>query len=166
MPLVSQSGPARFAKIKEAEAIFWSDWGHDYEIDLTIFVEEFLDYLLSTYPKLLSYQFTPLNFSRSRDDSLLVKCLESRWPNISERVRHKRAYNVSTEKLWLPMIVEHRLLLDPNPFIYIVDSYLDLSENHYWLQSRLETVKEEVIMDLSGIVMTTSEFLKGLGEIA
>lgn len=162
---VSQSGPARFAKIKEAEAIFWSNWSNSYEVDLNLYIDEALEYVLNENPGVEVFSFTPLNLCRSRDDELLLNCIEARWPASKARTRHVGPYNNPKRKLWLPMELPHRAVLAPYPYIYLVDCYLDLSENIYWFRTRRQTVKEELILDLSGIAMTTSEFLANLCEM-
>lgn len=161
---VSQSGPARFAKTREGETIFWSEWAGLYKEDLSLFTNESLEFVINLYPELEDFSFIPLNLCRSRDENLLLDCLNRYWPEVKNKTRHARPYNNPNKKLWLLMELPHIAVLEPQPYIYIVDSFRDLSENNHWFDIRRNIVKNELILDLSGVAITTKELQTNIYE--
>lgn len=153
----SQSGPSRFARVEASEAIFWARWGGAYEVDLGKFVDEALDHVLTCDPSLDTAQFEVLNLSRGVDESIVLERLTKRWPGIQGRIRQLRQLNNPVEHLWLPMVLPHWVSTEPRPFIYMVDRYRELEQNVLWFRNRQCVVKDELIVDLSGVVLRTSE---------
>jgi GT2 family glycosyltransferase len=153
----SQSGPSRFARVEASEAAFWAAWRGSYEIDLGKFVDEALDHVLSENPSLADASFDILNLSRGVDELIVLENLAQRWSGIQDRVRDVRQLNNPAERLWLPMVLPHWVATEPRPFIYLVDQYRELEENVLWFQNRRRIVKDELIVDLRGSAITTSE---------
>src|SRR5262249_2426118 len=118
---VSQSGPARFARVEEDDALFWSRWGVKRVVDLGDFVDEALDHVLDTEPRLAEYVFEPISLCRSNDQTILLDSIERRWKGARQRVHATRFFNSPREQVWLPMEMPHRAMMHPSPFIYIVD---------------------------------------------
>jgi GT2 family glycosyltransferase len=153
----SQSGPARFAGVKTAEARFWARWGGRYEIDLGRFVDEALDYVLDLDPDLEETPFAILDLSRAGDRSIIIDCLAGRWPGIDGSVRPFLQYENDAPRLRLPLILPHWVVGESRPFIYLVDKYRALEENTLWFENRRRVVTEELIVDLTGVVIRASE---------
>jgi len=153
----SQSGPSRFARVEASEAIFWAQWGGAYEVDLGSFVDEALDHVMTCDASLDAAQFEVLNLSRGVDESIILERLTKRWPGIQDRIRQLRQLNNPVEHLWLPMVLPHWVGAEPRPFIYLVDRYRELEQNVLWFRNRQRVVKDELIVDLSGAVVRTSE---------
>jgi GT2 family glycosyltransferase len=153
----SQSGPARLARVEPSEALFWSRWGSRYATDLGHFVDEALDHVLETAPQLESARFEILDVSRGVDQAIVVERLARRWPGAGERLRSYRQMNNPTGRLWLPLLLPHWVVTEPVPFIYVADGYRELEENAMWFESRGRVVKEELVVDLSGVALRTSE---------
>ncbi len=160
----SQSGPACFARVEEDRALFWGDWMGKRVVDLDHFVDEALDHLLNENPTLLDYPFEPLSICRSNDESILLDRLEQRWRGAGAKLHRTRVYNSSFEKHWLPMELPHRAMVNPLPYIYLVDRISDLSENRLWFEARNRIVKSEIVMDTNAIVLTTGDMLSLYGE--
>jgi GT2 family glycosyltransferase len=156
----SQSGPSRFARVEASEAIFWADWGGAYEVDLGKFVDEALDHVLACDASLHTAEFEILNLSRGVDESIVLEQLTNRWPGIEARVRQHRQLNNPVEHLWLPMALPHWVVTEPRPFIYLVDRHRELEQNVLWFRNRRRVVEEELIVDLSGAVVRTSEIFR------
>jgi GT2 family glycosyltransferase len=156
----SQSGPARFARIPASAGLFWSRWGSTVDVDLGRFVDEALDHALDNDPRLQDVPFHVLDLSRDVDQGLVVQRLDCRWPGLSSRVRDFRQMNNPTERLWLPMLLPHPVAAESVSFIYLVDSYRELEENVLWFRSRHCAIGDELIVDLNGAVLTTSELLR------
>ena len=156
---VSQSGPARFAGMREAEAVFWSAWQSRYRVDLDVFVDEALQHVLEREPFLADLEFEALNLCRSGDDAILLRQAARYWPKAIASVRSARQVNNPDSKFWLPMILPHWLQHSPRPLIYFTDQFHQLSENRLWFQNRLSLVREEIIIDATGCAITASELL-------
>jgi GT2 family glycosyltransferase len=154
---VSRSGPARFAQVSASEALFWSTWANAYEVDLGRFVEEALDHVLDDASHLEAMPFEILDLSRGADNEIIIERLSRRWPGADERVRHFRQLNNPSTRLWLPLLLPHWVVSEPVPFIYVVDKYRDLEENFLWFESRRRVVNEELVVDLTGAALRTSE---------
>lgn len=161
---VGQSGPARFARAEEDDALFWAEWMPLRSIDLSRFVDEALDYLLNNHTRLRDYNFEPLSLCRSTDESILMECLEQRWEGAGAKTHRTRAFNSSHTKLWLPMELPYRAMMNPSPYIYLVDRISQLSENRMWFEARHRIVESEIIMDTTAVVLTTEELLALYGE--
>jgi GT2 family glycosyltransferase len=153
----SQSGPARFARETHSDALFWSRWGGKYEVDFALFVDEALDHLLTARPHLQQYSFELLNLTRSPDDTIMIGCLGKRWPDIATRIRPARQLNNPGQTLWLPMLLPHWVVHEPRPFIYLVDRYRSLCENHMWFETRRRVVQDEIVVDATGVALSTTE---------
>lgn len=154
----SHSGPARFARIASSDALFWSRWGSTCEPDLGRFVDEALDYVLEAAPGLADAPFTLLDLSRSSDQPIIVERLRSRWPLLDSGRGRFRQMNNPAERLSLELILPHWVAAEPTPFIYLVDSYRELEENALWFRNRQRVVQDELIADVNGAVIATSEF--------
>jgi GT2 family glycosyltransferase len=161
---VSQSGPARFARAEEGDAIFWADWASSHSVDLGGFVDEALEHVLRTHVLLADYSFEPLSLCRSSDESILLECLERRWKGIGAKTHRTRAFNSPHAKLWLPMELPYRAMMNPSPYVYLVDRVRELSENRMWFEARRRVVEAELVMDARACVMTTQELLALPGE--
>jgi GT2 family glycosyltransferase len=153
----SQSGPARFARGREGDALFWAEWYSRRTIDLGSFVDEGLDYILDKYPQIADYEFEPLDLCRSTDKSILLGSLEKRWNGISTKTRSTRAFNSAQRKLWLPMEVPYWAMMNPTPYIYLVDECNQLSENHMWFDVRSRLVQTELVLDTMAVSATTAD---------
>jgi GT2 family glycosyltransferase len=153
----SQSGPARFAREAHSDAVFWSRWGGKYEVDFPLFVDEALDHLLNKHPHLQQYAFDVLNLTRSPDDTILIGCLSKHWPGVATRVRPVRQMNNPGRTFWLPMLLPHWVVYEPRPFIYLVDCYRSLDENHLWFDARRRIVRDEIVVDATGVAVSTSD---------
>jgi GT2 family glycosyltransferase len=161
---VGQSGPARFARAEEDNALFWAEWTAKRSVDLNRFVDEALDYLIHTHPQLIDYRFEPLNLCRSCDESILLDCLEQKWNGARAKTHHTRVLNSPNTKLWLPMELPHRYMMNPSPYFYLVDRVNQLSENRMWFDVRRQIVDAEVIIDTTAVALTTQEFLALYGS--
>jgi GT2 family glycosyltransferase len=153
----SHSGPARFARIHPSEARFWSRWDTSCERDLGRFVDEALDHLLESFADLESIPFQILDLSRGPDQPIVIEALASRWPGVEGRVRHFRQMNNAADNLWIPLLVPHWLMAEPIPFIYLVDSHRELAQNALWFARRSQLVASEIVVDLCGSALHTSE---------
>lgn len=156
---VSQSGPARFAGVREAEALFWGLWSEKREIDLDLFVDEALTHVIDTNPRLGDMPFKPLNLCRSLDEAILLEAIERRWPGATARVENRRMQNNARNSLWLGMDLPAHMAREPTPYLYMVDRTADLGQNRLWFESRLQLVEDEIILDLTGAIFTAHEFL-------
>lgn len=153
----SQSGPARFAGEKVAEALFWARWGGRHAVDLARFVDEALDHLLDEHPVLGEMPFHVLDLTRGGDQPLVFACLAARWPGLAERSRSHRQVAIADTRIRLPLVLPHWIATEPVPFIYMVDRHRELEDNSLWFEGRRRVVDEEVVVDLSGVLLPTSE---------
>lgn len=153
----SQSGPSRFARIKASDALFWSRWGRTYEVDLGRFVDEGLAHVLGKFPGLEGLPLQVLDLSRGADRAVVLDRLAGHWRGIETRVRDFRQMNNPAERIWLSMALPHHMAEDPTPFIYVVDAYRELEENVVWFENRRRVVQDELVVDLNGAAMHTSE---------
>ncbi|HSK48762.1 MAG TPA: hypothetical protein VLA05_12310, partial [Coriobacteriia bacterium] len=161
----NRSGPIRYARVEAAEAAFWSKWGGRYKVDLGDFFDEALAHLLSECPQLEDAPFAILDLTRGADREIALDRLEARWEGVSGRVRSFRQMGNDSDQLWLPLLVPNWLAHEPMPFIYLVDSHLELGENAMWFARRRGIVREEIIVDLSASACTTAEFLNWQAEV-
>ena len=127
-------------------------------------MDEALDYLIHTHPQLIDYRFEPLNLCRSCDESILLDCLEQKWNGAKAKTHHTRVLNSPNTKLWLPMELPHRYMMNPSPYFYLVDRVNQLSENRMWFDVRRQIVDAEVIIDTTAVALTTQEFLALYGS--
>lgn len=155
----NRSGPIRYARVEAAEAAFWGKWGGRYRVDLGRFFDEAIDHLLSESPHLEDIPFSVLDLSRSEDQRIALERIEAHW-SVGGKIRSFRQMNNDSERLWLPLLVPNWIVHEPTPFIYLVDSQLELEENAMWFARRRNVVAEEIIVDLSGSAFTTSEFFE------
>ena len=160
---VGQSGPARYARAEEDEARFWSRWSSFRTIDLDRFVDEALDWLLTSQPQFTHYQFEPLRLCRTADEAILQECLERRWPGIGSRTHATQVFNSAASKIWLPMELPHWAMTNPSPYIYLVDRLHQLSENRMWFENRHRIVQSEIVIDARAGVLTSHELLAFIG---
>lgn len=157
----SKSGPARFAQVLSAEARFWSKWGRDHSVDLDRYVDEALDHVLAEHPQMEAFPFQILDLTRGPDRGILLERLGARWPGIDSRVRHFRQMNNREQQLWLPLLLPHWMQDEAVPFIYLADCYRELEENQLWFECRRRVVNDELVLDLNGNALHSSE-LPGL----
>lgn len=155
----NRSGPIKYARIEAAEAAFWGKWGGKYRVDLGQFFDEAIYHLLSESPQLEDAPFAVLDLSRSEDQKIALKRIEAHW-DVAGKIRSFRQMNNASGELWLPLLMPNWIVHEPTPFIYLVDSQLELEENAMWFARRRNVVTEEIIVDLSGSAFTTSEFLE------
>jgi hypothetical protein len=153
----SQSGPARFAGYKAAEALFWTRWGNRHEVDLGRFVDEALDHVLDQNAETVDIPFEILDLSRGGDQAIILDRLAQRWPGIHRRLRSHRQFNNDATQIHLPLVLPHWVVADPTPFVYLVDRYRSLVENQLWFASRRRVVTDELVVDLTGVTLRTSE---------
>jgi GT2 family glycosyltransferase len=156
----SQSGAARFAGVEAADGLFWSRWGAEFKRDLSLFVDEALDHALGEAPHLEGVPFEVLDLSRGADQQIVLDSLGQRWPGVDTRVRHFRQVGNPSTRLRLPLLLPHWVAEEPTPFIYLVDRHRELIENERWFSSRRHTVDDELIVDLTGVALRTSELVR------
>jgi glycosyltransferase involved in cell wall biosynthesis len=162
----NRSGVIRYARAEAAEAAFWSKWGGKYQVDLGRFFNEAIDHMFAVNPQLQATPFTILDLTRSADQSIAIETLEARWDGIGETIRSFRQMSNNDEDLWLPLLVPNWVIHEPTPFIYLVDSHRELEENAMWFTTRRGVVAEEIVVDLSASVFTTSELSEWHPEAA
>jgi hypothetical protein len=153
----SLSGPARFAAVPTADARFWARWGGRYDVDLDRYVDEALDHVLGTHPELESTPFEVLDLTRGGDQPIVFGCLVQRWPGLEDRSRPYRQVANDGDRLSLPLLLPHWVAAEPTPFIYMVDRYRELEDNALWFENRRRVVREELVVDLTGVVLPISE---------
>lgn len=156
---VGQSGPSRYSRVLEGDSLFWSKWTPERVVDLGSFIDEALDYLLDNNPQLSNYPFEALCLSRSADQSVILDCLGRRWPSVAQHQHDTSILNYSPEKIWLPMLLPHRAISHPKPYVYIVDRVKHLAENRYWFEHRDRLIESEIVVDARATVMTSQELL-------
>jgi len=66
--------------------------------------------------------------------------------------------------LWLPMELPLRAMLNPSPYVYLVDRICDLAENRLWFETRHRIVESEIVLDARAAAVTTKELLAIYGE--
>lgn len=157
----SRSGPARFVGVNPAEALFWARWSGRHAVDLGRFVDEALDHVLEQDPRLVSAPLEILDLSRGGDQPIILDRLSQRWPGIGERVRSFRQFGNDAPDVHLPLVLPHWVAAEPTPFIYVVDRYRTLAENTLWFENRRRVVADELVVDLTGVVIHTSEAFPG-----
>jgi GT2 family glycosyltransferase len=155
----SRSGPARFAGQIAADGRFWSRWGDSFEIDLARFVDEALDHVLHQSPQLEATPFQVLDLSRGADQPIVLERLGRRWPGIDAKAWPHRQMSNPSERLWLSLLLPHWVVSDPVPFIYLVDRHRELEENVLWFENRRLLVEDEIVVDLKGVALHTSELV-------
>jgi hypothetical protein len=160
---VGQSGPARFARVEEDDALFWAEWASRRRVDLGTSLDESLDHALGAHPEMADYAFEPIRLCRSQDESILLERIEQQWPGASQRLHDTRIFNSAHEKLWLPMELPFRAMMSPAPYIYIVDRISQLAENRLWFEARKRIVTTEMIVDARAVVVTSDELLRLFG---
>lgn len=153
----SRSGPARFARVEASDGIFWSRWGASFNVDLDRFLDEALDHVLDEEPDLAERPFELVDLSRGADQPLVLERLRQHWPHLDSRRRSFRQMSNPAESLLLPLLLPHGLAEEPRPFIYLIDRYRELEENVLWFETRRRIVGEELVVDLTGSVLRTSE---------
>jgi GT2 family glycosyltransferase len=149
------SGTVRYARVQTAEAAFWSKWGGRYRVDLGDFVDEGLDHAIRAHPPFETMPFTILDLSRAADQAIALERIAVRWPDAE--VRHFRQMHNPKSRLWLPLLLPHWLVHEATPFLYLVDDHQELSENAMWFERRRRVVEEELVVDLAGCAVATSE---------
>jgi GT2 family glycosyltransferase len=153
----SQSGPSRYAQTAASDAIFWSKWGPHVTPDLGEFVDEGLDHVLNEAPHLADVEFHVVDLSRDIDQTIVLERILRRWTTARDHVNGFRQMNNRSRHLWLPLLLPHWYVAQPTPFIYLVDGYRELEQNVLWFQTRRKLVAEEIVVDLSGAAVRTSE---------
>jgi GT2 family glycosyltransferase len=153
----SRSGAARFAGVVPAEAMFWARWGNRCRKDLGPLIDEGLDYAIGRAPFFEDCRPAVLDLSRGADQPLVLERLAQRWQGIAERVHAVRQWGNPHERLWLPMLLSRDRETASTRFIYLVDRYRELEENRLWFANREALVGEELIVDLSGVAIPTTE---------
>jgi len=153
----SQSGPARFAQTKSSEAIFWSRWAASITVDLDSYIDEALDDLIARYPDLDGVSFQLLDLTRGIDNALVTGRLIARWPQLETTARSYRQMNNPQQRLSIALLLPHWVGAEPVPFIYLVDRHEELEYNALWFASRDRLVRHELVVDLTGAVIPTSE---------
>lgn len=101
----SQSGPARFARVRAADARFWSTWGNEVETDLPRFFREALSHVRDSSVPDLGHGAEILNLARGVDSEIAVACIEEFWPDSARHIRHYEQFNNPDEQLLLPLIL-------------------------------------------------------------
>lgn len=153
----SMSGPARFVRHDASDAHFWATWAGRFSVDLDHFLDAALDHVLDVDPALADTSFDVLDVSRGADQSIVLDRLIARWPGIQDRVRaHRQMSNASTQ-IALPLVMPHWVVDEPIPFIYLVDHHRELEENAMWFARRRRVTDVELVVDLHGSVLRTSE---------
>lgn len=151
------SGPARFAGVTPAEAVFWTRWGKSFETDLGDFVDEAVDYAMSQSPELGDAPCEIVDLSRGPDQPIVLESLRRYWPDLDERFRAFRQTGNAAKRLHLPLLLPHWMIEEPRPFVYVVDSYRELEENQLWFARRRNVVEDELIVDLRAAALRASE---------
>jgi GT2 family glycosyltransferase len=155
----SQSGAARYARVAEAEAAFWSKWGQKYEVDLGKYLDGALVVAIAAHPALESAPMRLVDLTRSGDQAIAMACLAARWPDITENMLSYRQMHTDTPRLSLALITPSWLMNAPSPNIYLVDNFEQLTGNALWFTHRRKVVTDELIVDLSACVLRSSELL-------
>jgi GT2 family glycosyltransferase len=153
----SQSGPARFVRKATSDALFWSRWADSIEVDLARFIDEAIECALEQSSHLDDLTFDVLDLTRGADQDIALNRIERYWPGSRSRVRSRRQMNNSEGRLRLPFLLPHWTMHEPTPFLYLVDRYRELEENSMWFETRRQIVADELIVDLRGVVVPTSQ---------
>jgi GT2 family glycosyltransferase len=153
----NRSGVIRYARVEAAEAAFWSKWSKRYRVDLADFLRQAIDHIISVDPRLQSIPFVIIDLSRGANQAIVVRCLAEYWEDIAARMHSFRQMSNDSDRLWLPLLLPNWLSHAPTPFIYLVDSHLELEENEMWFARRRNIVTDELIIDLSASALMTSD---------
>jgi len=55
-------------------------------------------------------------------------------------------------------------MMNPSPYIYLVDRVSQLSENRMWFEARRRIVEAEIVLDTTAVALTTQELLALYGS--
>ncbi|HEX2207697.1 MAG TPA: glycosyltransferase [Longimicrobium sp.] len=149
-----QSGPIRAVLRKDNVARLWRDWGSRIVPDLGRYVGESWADASAADPRLLEPEYTLVTLARNRmaadvlatiDAGIVPVRVGERWDFSQRGSRHT--------ELWLPLVLPVHASRHPRPFLYLVDSFTDLRENHYWFALRRAVVEHEIVFDTCGNVL-------------
>ena len=149
-----QSGPVRTVLRKDNVARLWRDWGSRIVPDLGHYVGEGWADASAADPRLAEPEYTLVSLARNRMAADVLAAIDSgtvpvrvgeRW-DFSQRGSHGG-------ELWLPLVLPVHASRHPRPFLYLVDSFRDLRENHYWFALRRGVVEHEMVFDTCGNVL-------------
>lgn len=152
-----QSGPVRTVLRKDNVARLWRDWGSHIAPDLGRYVGESWADVTADNPELAEPEYTLIDLARGRMAVDVLAAIGSgtvpvrvgeRWDFSQRGSRHA--------ELWLPLVLPVHASRHPRPFLYLVDSFTDLRENHYWFALRRAIVDHEIVFDTCANVIPTN----------
>lgn len=161
----NRSGSIRYARVEAAEAAFWAKWSGRYVTDLGGFLEEAVLEILSRHPSLEAAPFTLVDLSRGADQPIVMEAIARWWPDSVAQTRSHRQMSNPSPDIWLPIVLPHWTASAPTPYIYLVDSHQELAENAMWFDARRRVVSDELIIDASATVLTSSELCRTSGSL-
>jgi O-antigen biosynthesis protein len=156
----SQSGPIRFVRAVENDAIFWGKWLRLITADIRNYLIEGISFAINKPNAPEIERCEVLNLSKGQCDRYVLEAIWSlaSKPQPKSAIDFRQLGNASSI-YWLPMLLPHSMISAATPFIYIVDTYLSLVQNNYWFEHRLKVVGEELIIDHTGCAFLTTEIL-------
>jgi GT2 family glycosyltransferase len=153
----SLSGESRHLASIENEARFWGDWAKRIAPDMETLVGDSLRHFLSHNGNLVGTDFTIVNLTIGNDYRHIIEVLANNFQNYRnfnfwDYPRPFRNGNF----IWLPMTLPLDAIRNPKPFIFIVEEYPQLLQNHYWFSMRQRYSSYDLIVDHYGNVEATN----------
>ena len=138
---------------------FWRMHGHRVETDLWRYLE-------SNIKKFLDdgnsggrhYRLVDLCEDRVESHELRGQLMDNQWFHITDIKDVSHAVS-GIEEIWLPQVLgvdEHR---NQQPFIFLVQNFVRLLGNRYWIEARQRIQPGDVIIDLYANVISVNELL-------
>jgi GT2 family glycosyltransferase len=154
----SLSGNSRHVATLENEARFWGNWAKEIKPDIEHFIGMSLALFLQHNPQYRATDFTIVNLSFGNDFHHLLNVFEIHFTHYRnfDFWDYSRPFRKG-DQLWLAMTLPFDTLRNPKPFLFIVQEYPQLMQNHYWFKTRREFCDGDLVIDHYGNIMRASE---------
>lgn len=125
--------------ISRQRAYFYKEWGEHISNDLELYLLQQLDF------DMVNLKYIIYNVSSSTD-----------WKRILDLLKIKYTSVITPEQRFDPIInlydcISYTSLYHPTPYLFLCDSFTQVSQNHNWIVNRDN--RNDLVMDLNGNVL-------------
>lgn len=128
--------------------LLWKKHGDMIKNDLW----NFIDLYLKNFLKEETHPIIVINLSESHVDSSKLLKLFSENYDLNEVWDFSFCCNVQT-KIWLPQLLNSDALFTQCRYVFLCDTFIELTENAYWFNLRKKIRNDDIIVDMNGNVL-------------
>lgn len=154
-------GPHRSINRKRNLGRFWRQWGDYIESDIWLFIQAALKDALVNGANGGVHELRVVDLCEERPEATTFTKTLQLLDSVRIVDHHDLSYRIGDrQEIWLPQILGIDGYRQPDRYLFLVDNFVRLLGNRYWIELRATHRDDDLVADLHGTVIKLKELFE------